>query len=438
MTRRIAAAVAVAVLSAAGVAAALTSTAAAGPPTQQQEDSGLLAAMARDFKITPDQARDRIAREAKAATTEQTLKTRLGAGFAGAWLNGDASELTVAVTDQSQIQAVKAAGATPKVVARSQIQLDTLKSKLDANKSTPQGVPVWYVDLQSNSVVVLARDTANAKAFIQASGVDPADVRIEQSTENPRALIDVIGGNAYYMGGGGRCSVGFSVNGGFVTAGHCGTTGTSTTQPSGSFAGSTFPGRDYAWVRVSAGNTMRGLVNRYPGTVGVKGSTEAAVGASVCRSGSTTGWHCGTIQQKNTSVTYPQGTISGVTRTNACAEPGDSGGSWLSGDQAQGVTSGGSGNCSSGGTTYYQPVNPILQAYGLQLVLDGGTPPTSTTRPTTTSTSNPGGTTWQPGVAYAAGSNVTYSGVGYKCLQGHTSQPGWDPPAVPALWERVG
>ena len=36
--------------------------------------------------------------------------------------------------------------------------------------------------------------------------------------------------------------------------------------------------------------------------------------------------------------------------------------------QAQGVTSGGSGNCTVGGTTYFQPVNEILSAYGLSLV----------------------------------------------------------------------
>lgn len=56
-----------------------------------------------------------------------------------------------------------------------------------------------------------------------------------------------------------------------------------------------------------------------------------------------------------------------LTRTTVCAEPGDSGGSFISGSQAQGVTSGGSGNCTSGGATYFQPVNPILDAYGLTL-----------------------------------------------------------------------
>ena len=27
-----------------------------------------------------------------------------------------------------------------------------------------------------------------------------------------------------------------------------------------------------------------------------------------------------------------------------------------------------------------------------------------------------------------------YQGVTYKCIQSHTTQPGWTPPAVPALW----
>ena len=103
---------------------------------------------------------------------------------------------------------------------------------------------------------------------------------------------------------------------------------------------------------------------------------DAAIeGSSVCRSGSTTGWHCGTIQQRDASVTYPQGTSTDLTRTSVCAEPGDSGGSFISVDQAQGVTSGGSGNCTSGGVTYFQPIREILTAYGLTLMTsDAGTP----------------------------------------------------------------
>ena len=116
-------------------------------------------------------------------------------------------------------------------------------------------------------------------------------------------------------------------------------------------------------------------MNRYDGTPRDRGRVaDAAVGASVCRSGSTTGWHCGTIQARDASVTYSQGTVSGLIRTNVCAEPGDSGGSFIAGTQAQGVTSGGSGNCSSGGTTYFQPVNEILSAYGLTLTTGEAAP----------------------------------------------------------------
>ncbi|MFF0773006.1 glycosyl hydrolase family 18 protein [Nonomuraea wenchangensis] len=42
---------------------------------------------------------------------------------------------------------------------------------------------------------------------------------------------------------------------------------------------------------------------------------------------------------------------------------------------------------------------------------------------------------WAPWTAYATGAVVTYNGVDYVCLQSHTSQPGWEPPNVPALWK---
>ncbi len=42
---------------------------------------------------------------------------------------------------------------------------------------------------------------------------------------------------------------------------------------------------------------------------------------------------------------------------------------------------------------------------------------------------------WAPNVAYAVNDTVTYGGSTYKCLQAHTSQIGWEPPNVPALWQ---
>ncbi|WP_017611946.1 S1 family peptidase, partial [Nocardiopsis salina] len=138
---------------------------------------------------------------------------------------------------------------------------------------------------------------------------------------------------------------------------------------SGEFEESIFPGNDAAFVAATDNWDATNLVNTYDGdnqTVG--GSDEAPIGSAICRSGSTTGWECGTIEARGESVSYPEGTVEDMTRTDACAEPGDSGGSFIAGDQAQGMTSGGSGSCSGGGTTYYQEVAPVLDTWGLDLV----------------------------------------------------------------------
>ena len=52
-------------------------------------------------------------------------------------------------------------------------------------------------------------------------------------------------------------------------------------------------------------------------------------------------------------------------QTNVCAEPGDSGGPLYDGTKALGLTSGGSGDCSTGGTTFFQPVTEAASAYGV-------------------------------------------------------------------------
>jgi hypothetical protein len=41
---------------------------------------------------------------------------------------------------------------------------------------------------------------------------------------------------------------------------------------------------------------------------------------------------------------------------------------------------------------------------------------------------------WAPGITYVIDDEVTYGGVTYRCRQSHTSQIGWEPPNVLALW----
>ncbi|MFF0311468.1 S1 family peptidase [Streptosporangium sp. NPDC004379] len=359
-----------------GATAALALAATLSPTAAQAAPAPLppaaMDALQRDLGITAEQAVQRLANESRAMGVQANLTKALGAKYAGAWFNADASQFIVATSDAAQAPTIKAQGAQPVVVGRSLADLDAVKAKLDqAPEAAKAKAALWYVDVQANSVVVQAADQAAGEALVAAAGLNRDAVQVKVSAEQPQTFMDLIGGSAYYINGTSRCSIGFAVtrsgSPGFVSAGHCGRTGSTTTNPSGTFAGSSFPGNDYSYVSTPGHNPTPYVRGSGGSLVTVRGSSVAAIGASVCRSGSTTGWHCGTIQQYNSTVNYAQGTVYGLTRTNVCAEPGDSGGSFISGNQAQGMTSGGSGNCSSGGTTYFQPVNEVLGAYGLTL-----------------------------------------------------------------------
>lgn len=44
---------------------------------------------------------------------------------------------------------------------------------------------------------------------------------------------------------------------------------------------------------------------------------------------------------------------------------------------------------------------------------------------------------WASDVSYKVGDRRRYDGNLYRCVQAHTSQVGWEPPSVPALWVRT-
>ncbi|MEW2295693.1 M28 family peptidase [Streptomyces sp. NPDC006743] len=71
------------------------------------------------------------------------------------------------------------------------------------------------------------------------------------------------------------------------------------------------------------------------------------------------------------------------------------------------------------------------------LTITGTGTATHTTTYTLTVPGGGGQTSWQAGATYAPGDVVTYDGVSYRCIQGHTAYPGWEPPNVPALWQRI-
>ncbi|MEY9490662.1 streptogrisin C [Streptomyces calvus] len=339
---------------------------------------GLLQAMQRDFGLTRAEAEDRLAAERKATDLAPEARRTAGPAYGGAWFDAESEKLTVAVTadaDAATVRTLRASGAAVRTVEHSARQLDAAKSRID-RLDAPAGVSSWSVDPTANTVVVNVvreqRTDNDVRAFVaKAREAGPVTVRTVRAPAETFAA-GTVGGDPYYTGNV-RCSIGFSVHGGFVTAGHCGGVGSQVRGWDGSyignFQGSSFPDNDYAWVNVGSGWWTVPVVLGW-GTVPdqlVRGSAEAPVGASICRSGSTTHWHCGSVLAKNETVNYSQGAVHQMTKTSVCAEPGDSGGSFISGDQAQGVTSGGWGNCSSGGETWHQPINEILNRYGLTL-----------------------------------------------------------------------
>jgi streptogrisin C len=400
----------------------------------------VLRALQRDLGLTAAQARTRLVNEAEAGTRAGRLQNALGKRFAGAWVSGAASaDLTVASTEVADGPAIEAGGARAVVVKTPLADLRTAKTKLDrAVTGKALDTPVRYIDVRTNRVTVQATSRAAADKLVEAAGVDSALVDVKVSADQPRALYDIRGGDAFYIDDTARCSVGFGVTKGdqqgFATAGHCGKAGARTTGfnqvAQGTFQASVFPGQDMSWVGVNSDWTATPAVKGDGEDVQTAGSVQALTGAAVCRSGSTTGWHCGTIEQHDTSVNYAEGTVDGVTRTTVCAEPGDSGGSYISGTQAQGVTSGGSGDCTSGGTTFYQPINPILSAYGLTLR-------TSTSESGTPAPEDGQEGSWAAGRVYEVGARVTQDGVSYECLQPHQAQAAWQPALAPGLWQRV-
>lgn len=238
----------------------------------------------------------------------------------------------------------------------------------------------WDVDGATGQLLVTVDETVTPERLSQLRrAVAPAGqaVRIQHVPGTLRVLI--AGGQAIY-GGSSRCSLGANVRSGttyfFVTAGHCTNLAStwyanaSHTTVLGTRTGTSFPGNDYGIVRyTNTAITHPSAVYTYPGLLTIKAAGTAPVGTLVCRSGSTTGVRCGYITALNATVFYAQGAVYGLIRTNICAEPGDSGGPLYIAATGViiGILSGGSGNCTTGGVTYYQPIGEILAVYGVTI-----------------------------------------------------------------------
>ncbi len=323
---------------------------------------------------------------ANAATTLKAadapaLEASLGdRATAGSYIDIATGRTVVAVTDNASALAVRSAGAVAKLVSRSSADLKKVTDGLYASARLPG--TAWAVDPTTNQVLVSVDDTVTGAKLAKVQSVVSSygsAARLERVAGEFRSFIS--GGDAIYSSSA-RCSLGFNAQNSsgtqfFVTAGHCGNiastwyANSSRTTVLGTRVVSSFPGNDYAIFQYTGSISRPGNVDLYNGSFrDITGAANPSVNLSVSRSGSTTGVRSGRVTALNQTVTYSGsggGTVSGLIRTTVCAEPGDSGGSLFASNTALGLTSGGSGNCSSGGTTFFQPVVEALNARSLSV-----------------------------------------------------------------------
>ncbi|MFK0263423.1 S1 family peptidase [Streptomyces angustmyceticus] len=350
-----------------------------------------------------------------------SLKADLGDKTAGWYLDSANGHLVMNVLSEDDAKSVAAQGAVAKVVHNSMTALKAGAQTLRDSASVPG--TAWSIDPKTNKIVVLADRTVTGAKMAQLNkatdGMGSGMVTVKRSQGEFKRYdgesasgaagsaagggqaaggaggdggagggggqaAGPVGGSAIF-GGNARCSLGFNVTvkgaPAFLTAGHCGNDSKTWTadqggsQPLGTVADSKFPKTDFALVKYDdAGAKPESAVDVGNGsTKEITKAAEAAVGMKVQRSGSTTGLHDGTVTGLDATVNYGNGDIvNGLIQTDVCAEPGDSGGAMFSGDSAVGLTSGGSGDCTAGGETFFQPVTDALKATGAEIGAGGG------------------------------------------------------------------
>lgn len=308
------------------------------------------------------------------------LVGRLGAArTAGSWIGSD-GRAVVAVTDGRAAAEVRRAGAEAKVVRHS---MNELRSAAATLRAAPRVAgTAWVADYRTNRVSVEADSSVSAGDWTRMTRVADSIGSIVQMRRVQGRFTTRLNGAQPILSTGGRCSAGFNVTNGrsdfILTAGHCGPTGTvwfadgQGGRQLGRTVAGRFPGNDFSLVQYASGRAGQGAgVVAIGGGNGVRitGAGDAVVGQRVFRSGSTSGLHDGEVTGLDATVNYPEGTVTGLIRTTVCAEPGDSGGPLFSEGIALGVTSGGSGDCTRGGTTFFQPAPKALTALGVRLIV---------------------------------------------------------------------
>lgn len=228
-------------------------------------------------------------------------------------------------------------------------------------------VTAWAPSAGASTMPAHAPDrVAHAEATVLRADVTGTEAqRIERVPDQLSPTASP--GDPIYSNGG-RCTLGFNVTDGtehyILTAGHCADVGTywfadpARTVPIGPTVHSQFPGHDFALIHYANPDL------EHPG-----GYTAASayVGEPVTTQTPGTGVQSGVVTATNVTVSYGGAVVYGLIQTNICLDQGSSGAPLMDGDRALGIASGAAGSCSSGGTSFFQPVTDALATTGVSI-----------------------------------------------------------------------
>ncbi|WP_158881376.1 S1 family peptidase [Amycolatopsis anabasis] len=335
-----------------------SATAVAGYSSDVQRSA--VSSLVAERGITEAAAERILSIQDASARTVEDLDGRLGFQSAGGYLD-DQGLPVVNVLDGAAADQVRAAGATAKLVKHSTAALASAQQALE---SVPAVTHTSIgQDPKTNQVVLTVSDAAKGDVAGLLAAANRLGDRVRVERVSGEFHTTIYNGEAI-TGGGTRCSVGFNATKGgqlyIVDAGHC--TRAVSQWNVGPSQGASFPTNDYGLIRNTTGSGP-GAVQLYNGrTQKISSSAAATVGQSIQKSGSTTRLTSGSVQRVNVTVNYAEGSVHQLIQTNALANPGDSGGCLFSGSVGLGITSG-----KGSGTSYFQPVDEALSAYGVTL-----------------------------------------------------------------------
>jgi len=203
-------------------------------------------------------------------------------------------------------------------------------------------------------------------AAVAALNLDPVVKVTVLDAEEPQPALDGSGGATISLSQS-NCTAGFSVGlgsgqNGFLTAGHCFDGRTNAKQQKAVIGSLPSTGDSFVYgpsdfgiftIDNSDNNSLPQIVAD-DGAHSVAGIVNPAVGMPICKHGTTTGTTCGKVTLVDTTVVYaavkdsnqniihPSTQIKGVFQSDACVEPGDSGGPTYTAETTGGTISSGS------------------------------------------------------------------------------------------------